>query len=489
MPYITTRQIKTDVLRRGGEAASSEDFGAAVIDYINRSYNTLAAGASEFLPEYVEDWWWLRGTDVITLEPATTGLVSLTQDSDNITFSAAPAPTSVVGFRIKIEGYGEQFEIAEHTAGATAAVLDSPYTGLTNAVAKYTLMKVHYTLSDQVASLISPMVGFKGNTNIIGLSPERMDNLYPLPDLSTGISTAFALEDSRTVRFSHGGLTDGSSMRVEYRYRKLVDELTDSDDSIPVIPIQWRHLLADMALTYLYLELNDDRSNATALSARTGLAAMLKENRRQITKMGGEIGHISTRGKFFFDGPFGSRSFKTGSDSSGSPGGLTAADIGSLVQAWSANLDGWSIHDPVDFSTTSQMNVAIAVALAAGIATLGVTVINYVIDGGGVALVSGDKGDLVIGFDCTIDSAIALANEVGDIEIDVWKTSYDDFPPDVGDSIVGAAPITITAADKSKDNALTGWDKAITAGDTLTFNVNSATDIKRVTIALIVSRP
>jgi hypothetical protein len=106
----------------------------------------------------------------------------------------------------------------------------------------------------------------------------------------------FALEDSQTVRFSHGGRTDGQSMRIDYRYRPIVDDLTDSTSSTPLVPAEWRHLLSDMALTYLLLDKNDDRSNAVALSARTGLAAMLKENRRRLTKMGGgATGHIYPR--------------------------------------------------------------------------------------------------------------------------------------------------------------------------------------------------
>jgi len=156
-------------------------------------------------------------------------------------------------------------------------------------------MKVTYTLSASVASIVAPMVGFRDNPRIIGLSPERMDELYPMPELTTGIPEAFALENTQTVRFSHGGRTDGASMRVEYRYRPVVADLYDSVASVPLVPLEWRHLLADMALTYLLLDKNDDRSNAIALSARTGLAAMLKENRRRIPKMDTLTGHIFPR--------------------------------------------------------------------------------------------------------------------------------------------------------------------------------------------------
>ena len=296
MPHTSAQDLKEDVLFRAGEQ-NSADWGTKTIDYLNRVYMTLASGASEFLPEYVEDWWWMRSEGVLTLEPPiTTGTVAVTDGSASITFSSAPA-ASVAGYRFKVEGHPEVFKIATHTGGATAATLDSVYTGDDATAAEYKLMKVEYSLDSSVEAVIGPMTGFRNNPRIIGLSPERMDELYPLPDLTTGIPRAFSLENTQTVRFSHGGRTDGKSMRVEYRYRQSITDLTDSDSSIPLVPYSWRHVLADMALTYVYMDKNDDRSNAVALAARTKLAGMLKENRRRLTKMDvTDIGHIYPRG-------------------------------------------------------------------------------------------------------------------------------------------------------------------------------------------------
>jgi hypothetical protein len=294
MPYVTTRDLKNDVLFRASEKQGSE-YGAPVVDYLNRTYKSLCNGASEFLPEYVEDWWWLRGSDNLTLEPAINdGTIAVTKDSASVVFSVPPV-ASAVGKRIRIVGHPEIFVVDVHTAGVGAATLDSPYTGATNGAAAYSLMKVMYDVSAEVASLISPMIGYRNNPKINGMSPERMDSEWPLPDLSTGIPQSFSLEDNRTVRFSHGGRTDGFSMRIEYRFRRMVADLTDDVSSIPLVPIEWRHILADMALTHVMLAKNDDRSNAHALSARTGLAGMIKENRRRIAKMGGNAGQIYPR--------------------------------------------------------------------------------------------------------------------------------------------------------------------------------------------------
>lgn len=295
MVYANTRELKLDVLFRAGENATTSEYPAAVVDYLNRTYRSLCSGASEFLPEYVEDWWWLRGHDVLTLLPAiTAGFITVTQNSAAITFSVAPT-ASVVGYRFRVIGHPEVFEIATHIAAATAATLDSVYTGPTGAGMSYQLMKVTYPLSVSVAAITGPMVGYRNSPKIIGLSPERMDVLWPLPELTTGTPQAFSLETEQLVRFSHGGRTDGQSQRIEYRFRPVVADLTDDISSVPLLPLAWRHILADMALTHVLLTKNDDRSNAIALAARTALAGMLKENRRRIPKMDSSAGHIFPR--------------------------------------------------------------------------------------------------------------------------------------------------------------------------------------------------
>lgn len=110
--------------------------------------------------------------------------------------------------------------------------------------------------------------------------------------------------------------------------------------------------------------------------------------------------------------------------------------------------------------------------------------IPFLIDGGGATITTGVKGDLQVPFSCTIQGATLLADQSGSIAIDIWKDSYANYPPTIADSIVSASPPTITTAVKAVDTTLTGWTTGITAGDTLRFNVNSATTIQRVTLIL-----
>lgn len=119
--------------------------------------------------------------------------------------------------------------------------------------------------------------------------------------------------------------------------------------------------------------------------------------------------------------------------------------------------------------------------------------IAFVIDGGGSAITTGMKGYLEIPFACTITAATLLADQSGSIVVDIFKCTYSQFDagsthPVSGDKITASAPPTISSTTKSQDTTLTGWTKAITAGDILAFNVNSITTCQRVTVSLTVTK-
>ena len=114
--------------------------------------------------------------------------------------------------------------------------------------------------------------------------------------------------------------------------------------------------------------------------------------------------------------------------------------------------------------------------------------ITFIIDGGGEAITTGEKGHLEIPFACTVERATLLADQSGSIVVDIWKDTYINFPPTVADTITASAKPTISAAQKSQDSTLTGWTKSIADGDILAFNVDSCTTIQRVTLSLKVTK-
>jgi hypothetical protein len=114
--------------------------------------------------------------------------------------------------------------------------------------------------------------------------------------------------------------------------------------------------------------------------------------------------------------------------------------------------------------------------------------IEFIIDGGGAVITTGVKADFEVPFACTIISNRLFADQSGSIVIDIWKDTYANYPPVVGDSITASAKPTISSATKSEDSTLTGWTTALAKGDIIRFNVDSAATITRVTLSLTVRR-
>jgi hypothetical protein len=111
-------------------------------------------------------------------------------------------------------------------------------------------------------------------------------------------------------------------------------------------------------------------------------------------------------------------------------------------------------------------------------------VVNFIIDGGGSAIATGEKGHVEPSFAMTITGWTILADQSGSIVVDVWKNTYANYPPTSADSIAGTEKPTLSSAQKSQDLSLTTWTTAVAAGDILAFNVDSASTVTRVTVAL-----
>lgn len=116
--------------------------------------------------------------------------------------------------------------------------------------------------------------------------------------------------------------------------------------------------------------------------------------------------------------------------------------------------------------------------------------VNVVIGNGSTVVATGlvPLPAVEIPFDGTITAVRLFADQSGSIVIDIWKDTYANYPPVNADSITASAPPTISSATKSQDTTLTGWTTTVTEGDVLRFNVDSATTITQVTLALRIRR-
>lgn len=116
--------------------------------------------------------------------------------------------------------------------------------------------------------------------------------------------------------------------------------------------------------------------------------------------------------------------------------------------------------------------------------------IQFIIDGGGSAITTGVKGHIMIPFNCTILGWDIVADQAGKIEVNVLKDTYSSFT--FSSSIVGTEKPSLgsvsTTAQKNQDTALSTWTTSLTRNDWLRFDVDSATTVTRVTLALRVVR-
>ena len=125
------------------------------------------------------------------------------------------------------------------------------------------------------------------------------------------------------------------------------------------------------------------------------------------------------------------------------------------------------------------------------LAAVGATrTITVVFGTGSAVIAAGQRTYVSCPYAGTIIRARLLAVDAsvtsGSIVIDVWKDTYANYPPVVGDSITASAKPTLSSATKSDDSSLVGWSTGITTGDILGFNVDSASLVTQVALQLTI---
>lgn len=143
--------------------------------------------------------------------------------------------------------------------------------------------------------------------------------------------------------------------------------------------------------------------------------------------------------------------------------------------------------DPVDWGALIS-GISDVPGLAAALAALSAASVSVVLDGGGLEIADNTIVYVEIPWACTITAGRLFADVSGSAAVSVWKGTYANYPPVVGDKISASAPLTITTTTKSQDTTLTGWTKSVSAGDVLAFNVDSCTTITKLTVALRATR-
>ena len=136
--------------------------------------------------------------------------------------------------------------------------------------------------------------------------------------------------------------------------------------------------------------------------------------------------------------------------------------------------------DQVVFTTPPTISDDIVIIALAAAADLTRTV-NYVIDSGSLPMQLGDKGKLTIDVTGVIENIRVLADQTGDIVLDIGKASFADYP--AFNSITAGQRVQLTNSNKYFDDVLNNWTTTITAGDILRFDVISVNNIRRLPVS------
>jgi hypothetical protein len=297
----TSQDIINDALFRAGEPIDgTSDFQAQALNHLNRVYRAVWVGGRELLPSINEVWWWLQAEGSLILQPSyKTGTASVTNNSTTVTLSTPPTTTRA-GWFFKVDNHNDFFIVSsdDFAAAGSTITLDTVYTGDTNATASFRLMKLAYDLPADFMKMAGEMVHYRNTTydenKIYGMSLRTMEEKYPLVTIIGGPPRAFAFTDSDSIRFSHYGDDNGDLIRVDFDYLKRPDHLENDASSVPLMPIEYRTILADYATAMVMEDKNDDRGQSALALARTGMKAMQRENRQRMSAMG-EPGRIYSR--------------------------------------------------------------------------------------------------------------------------------------------------------------------------------------------------
>lgn len=122
------------------------------------------------------------------------------------------------------------------------------------------------------------------------------------------------------------------------------------------------------------------------------------------------------------------------------------------------------------------------------VANVAKTGVSIIIDNRGSAIGTGVKGNIRVPYNCTVTGWTLTADQTGSIVIGVWRDSYANYPPVVGDSIAGTEKPTLSSASKNQDLSLTTWTTSLLQDDILRINVDSVSTVTRVELHLHLSR-
>ena len=108
--------------------------------------------------------------------------------------------------------------------------------------------------------------------------------------------------------------------------------------------------------------------------------------------------------------------------------------------------------------------------------------------GDGSAIAAGLNTYLVVPYDCTIKSWSLIGDAAGSAVVDIYKSTWANFPPVVGGTITGSEKPTLVTQQTNQLLTLTSWTTSISSGEVLYFTIDSAATITKLHLVIQVEK-
>jgi hypothetical protein len=278
--YDTFGDLRQDVLDRAGESPTD-----ATGDYYAAAGRMLARAGQELANAH--PWLALQHDPPLafrTVAPVAI-TVTVTLDSDAIS-AISPAPgggVSYQGRKIKFAGIPGYWRIKAHAAGATTATLDTAYDGPSASGLAATIYQDEYDLAPSLPAGIGlrHLLGVWAPdpaAELLGRSEAFCRREYPDPVPQWPPSYYARIGETRLWLVGY----PDRARRIEVPYTRIpVDITADADGSGIWVPRNFRYVLADGGLYWLFDMKNDSRAEKQAVIYGAGRERMLDDDSRK----------------------------------------------------------------------------------------------------------------------------------------------------------------------------------------------------------------
>lgn len=110
--------------------------------------------------------------------------------------------------------------------------------------------------------------------------------------------------------------------------------------------------------------------------------------------------------------------------------------------------------------------------------------LGFVRDGDGSAISTGSPRYVQSPFSGKIIGWSLGADQSGSVVIDVWRDSTANYPPTAADTIITTGKPTLSSQTNAESTDVSGWDRRVSVGDWFGFNVDSASTVTWVRLAI-----